>query len=441
MPVTQRRFPYPYQAMLAISSDADATSPWEFTRIHKFLNTLTRGIPHYGDGIGLDVGDSFFFKNISHNGLSVYDACYRYENEDVWADEFHAKAKRILDAKNARDPVTGRLIFENGPNFIEKYIRCGWIDVLHGGDGNWAEDACKFGATDWRRADGRHYMEWMAERGLAVDTFTNHSTVTSDFGVPDQASTAEKPRALGDLPSSHAYWADYARQSGIKFYCSYLPRESAAWRRTFGQDTMLVPATFRGGGKFWHFSRYHGKPYADTVDSILNSENLDFLVSRNRFEIAYTHFGYWSDNANHVHPELSDASINAFRLLKAYQDERKILVAGTSRLLRYNLALDHLIFTQARTDGRTVVDITAIDDAQFGEFIPAINDLRGTTFYVDDGSTAELRLRHTRIPEGEIQRNPPDDTGKQSIGIKWFQPDPMDYTAWTLGEVQRSLSR
>jgi hypothetical protein len=62
MRATQRRFPYPYKAILAISSDADATSPWEFTRIHRFLNTWTPRIPYYGDGVGLDIGDSFFLK-------------------------------------------------------------------------------------------------------------------------------------------------------------------------------------------------------------------------------------------------------------------------------------------------------------------------------------------------------------------------------------------
>src|SRR5262245_58556586 len=354
MLVTQRRFPYPYKALLAISSDVDAMSPWEFTRIHRFLNTRTPRIPYYGDGVGLDIGDSFFFKNMSNNGLSGYDACHRYRNEEAWADEsnwtsssispakilnfvlnssipsflsdaiswfvknFVYKNTRIRDPKNARDAITGRLVFEGGPNFIEKYIRCGWIDVLHGGDGNWAEFARKRRATDWCRKDGQHYMEWMAERRLEIDTFTNHSAVSSDFGIPNPASTPKRPRCIGDLPDSPAYWADYARQAGIRFYWSYIPSESAAYRKSFGQDTMLVPATFRDNSKVWHFSRYSGGGhYADTIDTILNTKNLDSLVREKHFEVAYTHFGYWSDNSNRVNPELSPASIDAFRLLKS----------------------------------------------------------------------------------------------------------------------------
>jgi hypothetical protein len=426
---------------LAISSDADATSPWEFVRIHRFLNTLSRALPYYGDGLGLDIGDSFFFKNISNNGISVYDACYHYRNEDAWANEFGGKGARDENPRNARDPVTGKLVFEDGPKFIEKYIRCGWIDVLHGGDGNWAEFAAKRRATDWCRTDGQHYMEWMAERGLGIDTFTNHSAVSSDFGIPNKPSTRRKPRSLGDLPASTAYWADYARRAGIKFYWSYIPNESAAYRNTFGKDNLLVPATFRDGNKFWHFSRYSsGSYFADKIDTILNAKNLDSLVAKNQLEVAYTHFGYWSDNSNRVNPELSPSSIDAFRLLKAYQDEGKILVAKTSRLLRYNLGLEHATFTANQLNQDVTINITAIKDTQFGDFIPTVDDVRGLTFYVSNSSKAEIRICDAKLPETEIQRNPADEAGQPSIGIKWFQPDYTDYTTWTLSEVNRRFS-
>jgi len=353
-------------------------------------------------------------------------------------DEFGGEEARIRDPKSARNPVTGRLIFEGGPNFIEKYIRCGWIDVLHGGDGNWAEFAFKRRATDWCRTDGHHYMEWMARRGLQIDTFTNHSAVSSDFGVPDKPSTRRKPRSIGDLPGSLAYWADYARQAGIKFYWSYIPSESAAYRKSFGQNTMLGSATFRDGSKVWHFSRYSGGGhYADTIDTILNIKNLDSLVRENQFEVAYTHFGYWSDNSNRVNPELSPASIDAFRLLKAYQDEGKILVAKTSRLLRYNLALEYSVLTAKQLNQDVTIDITAIKDTQFGDFTPTLHDVRGLTFYVSDSSRAEIAIGGAKISEKETQRNPGDETGMQSIGVKWFEPDYTDYTTWTLADVNR----
>jgi hypothetical protein len=138
---------------------------------------------------------------------------------------------------------------------------------------------------------------------------------------------------------------------------------------------------------------------------------------------------------------LSAASIDAFRLLKTYQDEGKSLVAKTSRLLRYNLAVEHLDFTAIELNDGTTIDITVIKDTQFGDFTPTIRDLRGITFYVSNSCRAEIRMGGARVPDTEIQRNPADETGKQSIGIKWFQPDYTDYTTWTPGDVNRIFSR
>jgi hypothetical protein len=265
--------------------------------------------------------------------------------------------------------------------------------------------------------------------------------VSSDFGIPNRASTPKKPRCIGDLPDSPAYWADYARQARIKFYWSYIPSELAAYRKSFGQDTMLVPETLRDNSKVWHFSRYSsGSFYADTIDTILNRKNLDSLVSKKQFEVAYTHFGYWSDNSNRVNPELSLPSIDAFRLLKAYQDEGKILVTKTARLLRYNLALDYSDFTAKQLDQDVTIDITTIKDTQFGDFTPTLHDVRGLTFYVSDSSKAEITINGTKISDKETQRNPGDESGMQSIGVKWFEPDYTDYTTWTLADVNRRFA-
>lgn len=54
-----RKFPYPYDAMLAISSDIDNTTVEKFEKYHRFLNTLEQ--TSYGPGLGLDIGDSAWF--------------------------------------------------------------------------------------------------------------------------------------------------------------------------------------------------------------------------------------------------------------------------------------------------------------------------------------------------------------------------------------------
>ena len=57
-----RKFPYPYKAALAICSDIDETeSIEEFLEMQEFLNTKRR--TRYGTGLGLEIGNSFWFYN------------------------------------------------------------------------------------------------------------------------------------------------------------------------------------------------------------------------------------------------------------------------------------------------------------------------------------------------------------------------------------------
>jgi hypothetical protein len=116
------------------------------------------------------------------------------------------------------------------------------------------------------------------------------------------------------------------------------------------------------------------------------------------------------------------ASIDAFRLLKTYHDGGKILVTKTSRLLRYNLALDHLAFTEAQTNGQTIIDITAIKDTQFGDFTPTINDLRGITFYVPDSSKAEIRIHDVKVRSPKSEETPLTRPGSKASALNGSNP-------------------
>ena len=109
--------------------------------------------------------------------------------------------------------------------------------------------------------------------------------------------------------------------------------------------------------------------------------------------------------------------------------------------MRYNLAFEYLIFSANQQNQGVTINITAIKDTQFGDFTPTVNDLRGVTFYVTDASNAEIRIRDEPLRENEIERNPADDSGMRSIGIKWFDPDYTDYTTWTLADVSSRFSR
>ncbi|GMA59652.1 hypothetical protein GCM10025859_00920 [Alicyclobacillus fastidiosus] len=104
-----RKFPYPYQAMLAISSDADSETLRKFNLVHEFINT-TQMTP-LGKGLGLDFSDSFFM--------------YNGDNEPGYVDINH-------------EPMSDELSYFKGvsdqpyaASVINRYIHDGWIDTMH----------------------------------------------------------------------------------------------------------------------------------------------------------------------------------------------------------------------------------------------------------------------------------------------------------------------
>ena len=66
MSIKIRKFPYPYKCALSISSDIDNASSSEFfVQFMDFLNSEKQTI--YGPGLGLEVGNSFWFFNGSNS--------------------------------------------------------------------------------------------------------------------------------------------------------------------------------------------------------------------------------------------------------------------------------------------------------------------------------------------------------------------------------------
>ena len=62
MNVKVRKFPYPFKCAFSISSDIDNASSLEcFVHFMDFLNSTNQTI--YGPGLGLEVGNSFWFFN------------------------------------------------------------------------------------------------------------------------------------------------------------------------------------------------------------------------------------------------------------------------------------------------------------------------------------------------------------------------------------------
>ena len=134
------------------------------------------------------------------------------------------------------------------------------------------------------------------------------------------------------------------------------------------------------------------------------------MVENREFSIIANHFG-----SSDVNEMLCEGNRYALQLLKKYQDEGKILVSRSSKLLRYAEVRKYVKFEKNGDD----INILSIADPMLGEYAPDYEHLRGITFYVDDADSAVLRLRGEIVPEELVQRNPADETGQESIGFVW----------------------
>jgi hypothetical protein len=129
---------------------------------------------------------------------------------------------------------------------------------------------------------------------------------------------------------------------------------------------------------------------------------LDELERRAGFMVVYTHLfrrpaGMALENVNWS--PLAD--------LAARHRAGRIKVATASRLLAYAEMCESLEWTVRSERGEVEIRIDS-------HRAPA--DLQGLTFYVPNSRNAAISVGGERM---DVERNPPDETGRQSISVPW----------------------
>jgi hypothetical protein len=409
--VSLRRFPYPYRAALAICSDIDDTRTTdEFMEIQRFLNTTQ--ITSMGQGIGLEIGNSFYF----------------YDDDGYFSYFTHDDRARRM---------------------IVDLIHAGYIDCLHSyGDSAISRDQILRALEELQRADCK------------LDVWVNHNGASSNLG-PKFAYLFNRNPCLGDDPSSSIYHADVTLDYGIRFawigaftrvvgqspavggrrsaFTTIVdqrhPLHSGAslakeirksvlgqWgdaRFTMHARNQLLQETRLGDGhKIHEFTRYcdhpAGVPYGGTshgLARLISQRTLEHLKAVQGFMIVYTHFGQ-NDGSPHVIPSATQA---ALRHLAREHHEGAIYVTTTSRLLKYAHALQYLVWSQRSYAGGTQITIEYLDDPIIGRTFPTASQLQGLTFYVADCHRADVYLGDVRM--NQIQRNLADESGMESVTI------------------------
>jgi hypothetical protein len=399
--VSLRKFPYPYQAMLAISSDADHETLRKFNLIHQFLNT-TEMTP-FGKGLGLDISDSFFM----YNGSNL--------QKDT--DYNHVPLSQQLTY------FKGISSERYGADSIDDYIQKGWMDSIHTyGDFNQINEH----QTKFTRKLAMTAIQALKAAGDRVTIWIDHGNQSNVDNFGSYGIKSFYHYQQGANPKSSYYHTDLLIPYGIKFV--WTDRESDV----FGRDSMIYPLKLQDGQKVWGFWRYtsdktvnqkvHWLWSADDLGAQLDSAKLSSLISHHQYAILAQHL-----SADSVQYPLSQWSVDRLRALADQYAKGNILVARTSRLLQYNVTQQHLQYSVSRDHDHLIIHLTSIDDPVSGAHEPAIDELRGITFNTSQPEQTVIEIGNTPINQDLIQVNPSDGQAA-SVSIKWYPADTNDYS-------------
>ena len=404
-----RKFPYPYRAALAVSSDLDNTPNLEtYLALMDYLNSA--GDTPLGAGLGLEVGNSFwFFNGTGENGAGEDQLAY-------------------FDAAGNPTPFA---------EVCRQLWLSGHIDTLHT-YGN-------FDSGGFTRSHAERAVAELAAQQARIPVWVNHGTEQNRQNVGRRESFA------GANPADPVYHLDLTQRAGVRYFWTgrlthVLGQDSQrilalAGKRILQEgvrlvkypfsreplfdrrNRLLIPVTLEDGARVWEFQRWissWGEVAAADVNDLpvqLGTRRLERLVRNGGFLVIYTHMGEHLDLAAGLPAQLK----TQLHVLRELQSDGHLLVATTGRLLRYREVQGELSW-QITTDGeRASIEIDPQLDTPIGSDRLEEHDLQGLTFYLGRAKVAKVRFGGRAIA---CSLNPVDETGQVSVSIPWL---PLEY--------------
>lgn len=436
--VRQRRYPFPFRTALAVSNDTDGMDWAAFEDWHAFVSGT--GPTPYGDGLGLEIGDSFW----------------------IWSDTgaFALRHAPPWDDPGTPSPEAGR---------IAELVQAGWLDTLH-----------SFG--DW---DPTHHLtrEEMLRGMDVLGTLPSVPPIYVNHGGGLRLHNLGGPWGSyqsGDDPDSPSYNLDLLRAAGFRFYwidvmfendrlgenmvperiasdlrnypyqrwlriTERISREEPGARREvmtglgdvraehvarYLSNNLLVPTMGRDDNAFWAFKRFRGHEAPNTASFALQagSQQLDRLEDAEGACVIYQHFGVWralgrpKGHASHVEsrsPLLDDNAVWAFRDIAARQADGRLFVTTTARLLGYLWLRDRLRFSVTDSDAGLTITVQLTDCPIAGPAPVSAEEMAGLAFLVPSG-TGPVRLV---TAEGTIlparREADPVNPGSDAVYLPW----------------------
>ena len=393
-----RKFPYPYKCAFSISSDIDNASSLDFfVQFMDFLNSEKQTI--YGPGLGLEVGNSFWFFNGSKSEqLSYFDG--------------------LSDKETSFAPI------------IRLYLKSKHIDTLH----------------SWGNFDRGGFKRYYAEKGTEVlNKYNFNIPVWVNHGINlNYQKVGDYPSMYGDDPTHSCYHTDLLSESGLEFIWT------GKVTHIIGQDgrenfsilsklliqkiikklkyqhvkdpiydddnNLIKPLLLRDGNKKWEFTRFINSwgnagdlDFYEFVGQI-KARNLKRLIKNQGIMILYTHF---NENLGATIPMNLNERLG---FLKKMVNRKEILMGTSSRILKYWEISNYIKFEVQDLGDKVIILINDIMYSPVGKQSVTSFHLNGLTFYIN------ISKPHKIIFKNKVCRtilNPPDYTGKHSISIPW----------------------
>jgi len=392
--ITLRKYPYPYQAMLAICSDLDETPNKDiYFETARYLNTTDE--TSLGKGVGLEVGNTIYFDMPAHN--------FSYTNTD-----------------------------DDGRGKIHQLIESGHIDCLHS-FGDFVKDRAEIEKYWHKIQSGKKKIEVWVDHAQAPTNLDNDIMQGQGAEVGKAAYHSDLTVQSGMLPFiwkgrvtscvaqnvKRSYQALFNKNQ-IKASLKTITLEFIkGWLARFGNEKyamhkdnkVLRQSKLVDGTEVNEFMRCNPSwggvssfDQARGIHHVLTSKMLDILVKKQGCSILYSHLG----KVFSIEQPFSDETRSAFELLAKYQKQNKILTTTTRRLLGYNRTVDELTFTVKQVDDSTQIHLTT---AYSGE------DLNGLTWLVDNPESISLFINGIEFTDLVI--NNKNNLEPASISIAW----------------------
>ncbi len=390
------RYPFPFKSALSINNDLDSMTWDAFCDWHDYVNGTMP--TKYGDGLGLEVADSFWIW--SHLGnMALY----------------HGSAH-------------GKLIQSREYSNIVSMIEAGYIDTMHG-FGEWREEA------GLPRPRLQEALAELGRLGVHPTTYVNHGGLNMRHNMGGVWGYYQE----GDLPSSEHYCLDLLLEHGFKYFWTdvffenekfgenkLLSKKQAATLaakynarrflkpKDIAQDralaavraalscndedeivelianNLLVPVTMRDGNKVMCFKRYRGEYSPDSANFAhqVNAKRLEELIDSEAAAVVYQHFGVWRPMAmpkgytgeakkSSRTPLLDENAIWAFRFLAEKYKNKEVFITTTSRLLEYLRIVDNLELDIIDNSEKIVVNIKGVMCPAYGYEKKHAEELQG----------------------------------------------------------------